>query len=218
MNPRVSSTFIIRHEKVKIFITFWVCINNKSQRFCQKVAKKGGGDVGVWITEGPLYSVLSLYADQPMGGEWVKGGQTQVMNMQKQRLYVHTTDMTLRYTPFLLSNYSPPFLLGNYSPPFLLGNYLPPFLLGNYSPPFLLGNYSPPFLLGNYSPPFLLGNYLPPFLLGNYLPPFLLGNYSPPFLLGYHYYYCINAKYYTVVLAYMQAFTEYIRRIPEVVE
>ena len=112
--------------------------------------------------------------------------------MQMQRLYVHTTDMTLRYTlpPFLLG--SPPFLLGNYSPPFLLGNYSPPFLLGNYSPPFLLGNYLPPFLLGNiclpsfgnYSPPFLLGNYLPPFLLGNYLPPFLLGNYSPPFLLG----------------------------------
>ena len=72
MNPRLSSTFIIRHEKVKIFITFWVCINYKSQRFCQKVAKKGGVDVDVWITEGPLYSVLSFNAvieDHPIGGE-----------------------------------------------------------------------------------------------------------------------------------------------------
>ena len=72
-------------------------------------------DVGVWISEGPLYSVLSFNAvivDHPLGGGWVKGGKTQVMNMQKQRLYVHTTDMTLRYTSFLLGNYSPPFLLG----------------------------------------------------------------------------------------------------------
>ena len=118
MNPRLSSTFIRRHEKVKIFITFWVCINHRG------FAKKDGVDVqGATV----FRSIIQCSDCRPPN--W------------RGNLFASLPAQQL----FASSNYSPPFLLGNYTPPFLLGNYLPPFLLANYLPPFLLGNYSPPF-------------------------------------------------------------------------